>query len=44
MEVKANNQTSVSMTFSEFKFNEDMDDSLFSMPEKKEAEKTEENK
>lgn len=45
LEVKANNQTSVTMTFQEFKFNEEMDDALFVMPPKKEADKTgEENK
>ncbi len=40
MEVKADNQSSVTMTFQEFKFNEEMDDALFVMPPKKEAEKT----
>ena len=39
MEVKTDNQTSVTMTFEEFKFNEKMDDALFVMPPKKEAEK-----
>lgn len=39
MEVKVNNQPSVSMTFSEYKFNEEMDDVLFIMPAKKETEK-----
>lgn len=38
MEIKINNQPSVSMTFSEYRFNEDMDNALFVMPEKKEAE------
>ena len=40
MEVKVNNQASVSMTFSEYKFNEEMDDTIFAMPEKKEIEET----
>lgn len=45
MEVKADNQTSVTMTFQEFKFNIEIDDALFVMPPKKEADKTgEENK
>ncbi len=42
MEVKADNQTSVTMTFQEFKFNIEIDDALFVMPPKKEADKTEE--
>ncbi|MCK4836715.1 MAG: outer membrane lipoprotein-sorting protein [Candidatus Aminicenantes bacterium] len=38
IEVRTNNQTSVTMTFEEFKFNEEMEDSLFVMPPKKKTE------